>query len=86
MRDAIHPENWEEYARDGWEWTGRNGRFGEGRATHLDIDLVTWAGWDDRVEGVGRQNVATGDPFDQESGRPTRRDGEYGVYWRPGQP
>lgn len=85
MRDSVHPDNWEEWEARGFEWK-RNGKFEPGQSHH-DIDLSRYdrgASLKEReIVGLGLENVATGDPFDRETGRPVKRAGEYGIYWRP---
>lgn len=81
MRDAIHPDNWDEWEERGFKWAS-NGTLKAGQS-HLDIDLGMYEMFKGEQRfGVGLENVATGDPFDEKTGQPVRRPGEYGIYWR----
>ena len=78
MRDAVHPENWEEWKEKGFQWY-ENHDLGE------DETVLTTSGKPALpfIESqAGKENVATGDPFDREEGRPVRRAGKLGIYWR----
>jgi hypothetical protein len=77
-RDVVHPENWVEWQEKGFVWR-RNASL------EPDETALTTAG---KAKGllerdIGLDNVVTGDPFDRDAGHPVRREGEYGVYWRP---
>jgi len=80
MRDAVHPENWHEWREKGFEWDS-NYKLSQGEtvltASGQLSSLRLLKGY------AGPENVVTGDPFDEETGHPVKRPGEYGIYWRP---
>jgi hypothetical protein len=79
MRDVVHPETWHEWEERGFQWY-RNYALGEGETALTASGKALLRSIEDHA---GKENVATGDPFDQEAGQPVRRTDQLGIYWRP---